>query len=145
MSSSPVTIVGNLTRDPEMKYIGEGSAKLEFSIAANHNWRDASGEWQQKTSYFDAIAWRKTAEDAARILEKGLGVVIVGRLEQRSWDDEASGQKRSKVEIVVDEIAVLTRSIETFERRRASEEAPKVQAKTQRQRDARPIPEAEPF
>lgn len=145
MSSSPVTIVGNLTRDPELKFLGEGSAKLELSIAANHNWRDASGEWQQKTSYFDCIAWRKTAEDAARVLEKGLGVVIVGRLEQRSWDDEASGQKRSKVEVVVDEIAVLTRSIETFERRRASaDEAPK-QAKPQQQRAKKPGPADEPF
>lgn len=142
MSSSPVTIVGNLTRDPELKFLGEGSGKLEFSVAANHNWRDQSGEWQQKTSYFDCIAWRKTAEDAARVLEKGLGVVVVGRLEQRSWDDEASGQKRSKVEVVVDEIAVLTRSIETFERRRAAtEEAPKQKAPAKK----KPVPADEPF
>lgn len=144
MSSSPVTIVGNLTRDPELKYLSENTGKLEFSIAANHNWRDAGGEWQQKTSYFDCIAWRKTAEDAARILEKGLGVMIMGRLEQRSWED--NGQKRSKVEVVVDEIAVLTRSLETIERRRGNgEEAPQAKPQTKPQRTLKAVPAEDPF
>lgn len=151
MSSSPISVIGNIVRDPELKFIGEGAGKLEFSVACNHNWRDQSGEWQQKTSYFDCVAWRKTAEDAARVLEKGLGVIVVGRLEQRSWDDEATGQKRSKVEVLVDDIAVLTRSIESFERRRGAGvegEAPKKAASPARQSAAssrRQVPEEEPF
>ena len=144
MSSSPVTVVGNITKDIELRFMGSGTAKLEFSVAANHSWRNNDGEWQQKTSFFDCVLWRKTAEDAARVLEKGLGVIVTGRLEQRSWDDEASGQKRSKVEILVDEVAVLTRSIESFERRRASSDeqkaAPRKAAAPKRQ-----VPDEEPF
>lgn len=144
MSSSPVTIVGNLTRDPELEFLAGGTARLEFGVAANHNWRDASGEWQQKTSFFDCVVWRKAAEDAARILEKGLGVVVMGRLEQRSWEND--GQKRSKVEVIVDEVAVLTRSIETFERRRGNTDD-SAQAKQQAKPapKKKPVPDSEPF
>lgn len=120
MSSAPVTLVGNLTKDPDIKYMESGTAKTEFSIAVNHNWKDASDEWQQKTSYFDCVLWRGAAEDAARILEKGMGVVVVGRLEQRSWDDKDTGQKRSKVEVIVDNVAVQVRGIESMDRRQAS-------------------------
>jgi single-strand DNA-binding protein len=145
MASSPTTIVGNVVRDPELKFMADGTAKLEFSVAANHNWRDAAGEWQTKASYFDCVAWRKSAEDFARVLEKGVGVIVAGRLEQRSWDDKDTGQKRSKVEVLVDDCGILTRSVESFERRRGgAEDAPQSKAAPSK-KAARPTPEDEPF
>ena len=129
MSASPTTIVGNVTANPELKFLGNGTPKSEFSVAVSHYWTDAAGEKQEKTSFFDVIAWRYLAEDVARVLEKGVRVVVTGRLEQRSWDDEKTGSKRSKVELVADEVAVASKSIESFERRsgkgNGAESAPK--------------------
>lgn len=117
MATSPTTLTGNLTADPNLSYTGNGTAKLTFSVAVNHVWRDADGEQQKKVSYFDCVAWRQTAEYAADVLAKGLGVIVTGRLEQRSWEDKESGQKRSKIELVVDDIGVSTRSIDSITRR----------------------------
>lgn len=117
MATSPTTLTGNLTADPNLSYTGNGTAKLTFSVAVNHVWRDADGEQQKKVSYFDCVAWRQTAENAADVLEKGVGVIVTGRLEQRSWEDKETGQKRSKIELVVDDIGVSTRSINGITRR----------------------------
>lgn len=117
MSASPTTLVGNVTANPELKFLGNGTPKAEFSVAVSHYWTDASGEKQEKTSFFDVIAWRYLAEDVARVLEKGVRVVVTGRLEQRSWEDEKTGGKRSKVELIADEVAVASKSIESFNRR----------------------------
>jgi len=121
MAASPATLVGNLTADPQLTFTAGGTAKLVFSIAVNHVWRDADGEQQKKTSFFDCVAWRQTAEQAADVLEKGVGAVVAGRFEQRSWEDKETGQKRSKVELVVDEIGVSVRSIEGISRRPAQD------------------------
>lgn len=121
MSASPTTIVGNITADPELKFLDNGTAKTSFSVAVGHYWTDASGEKQEKTSYFDVVAWRYLAEDVARVLEKGVRVVVTGRLEQRSWEQD--GAKRSKVELIADDVAVAVKSIDSFERRRAGEKA----------------------
>lgn len=117
MSASPTTIVGNITADPELKFLANGTPKADFSVAVSHYWTDASGEKQEKTSFFDVVAWRYLAEDVARVLQKGVRVVVTGRLEQRSWDDEKTGGKRSKVELIADEVAVAAKSIESFDRR----------------------------
>lgn len=117
MATSPTTLTGNLTADPNLSYTGNGTAKLTFSVAVNHVWRDADGEQQKKVSYFDCVAWRQTAENGADVLEKGVGVIVTGRLEQRSWDDKETGQKRSKIELVVDDIGVSARSIASITRR----------------------------
>ena len=117
MSASPTTIVGNVTADPDLKFLNNGSPKAEFSVAVSHYWTDASGEKQEKTSFFDVVAWRYLAEDVARVLQKGVRVVVTGRLEQRSWEDEKTGGKRSKVELIADEVAVASKSIESFDRR----------------------------
>ncbi len=119
MSASPTTIVGNITADPELKFLDNGTAKTSFSVAVGHYWTDASGEKQEKTSYFDVVAWRYLAEDVARVLEKGVRVVVTGRLEHRSWEQD--GAKRSKVELIADDVAVAVKSIDSFERRRAGE------------------------
>lgn len=127
MATSPTTLSGNLTADPSLTFTGNGTAKLAFSVAVNHVWRDAAGEQQKKVSYFDCVAWRQTAEQAADVLSKGIGVIVTGRLEQRSWDDKETGQKRSKIELVVDDIGVSARSIEAVTRRESmgGESAPK--------------------
>ncbi len=122
MAASPTTLVGNLTADPILTFTAGGAAKLVFSIAVNHVWRDAEGEQQKKTSFFDCVVWRETAEKAADVLEKGIGAVVTGRLEQRSWEDKETSQKRSKIELVVDEIGVSVRSVESVTRRPPQQE-----------------------
>jgi len=117
MSSAPVTITGNLTADPEVRYFDSGAAKLSFSVAVNNYWTDAKGEKQEKTSFFNVIAWRNLAEDGGNVLQKGVRVTVSGRLEQESWDDKETGKKRSAVHVLADEIGISVRSIESFERK----------------------------
>lgn len=120
MNLAPTTVVGNITADPELVFLPSGAAKCSFSVAVNHVWYDENKEKQEKTSFINVIAWRYLAENFARCAEKGIGVIVQGRLEQRSWDDKETGQKRSTTEIVAEEIGILTRSIESLERRKAS-------------------------
>lgn len=104
MSAAPTTITGNLTRDPEIRYTREGLATTTLGVAVNHRWLDrASGTWEEATSYFDVVAWRELAENVALSLAKGMRVVVTGRLDQRSWESD-EGERRTKVEIVADEI-----------------------------------------
>jgi single-strand DNA-binding protein len=114
MNTAQITIIGNTTADPEMRFVGE-SAKLSFTVATERSWKDAKDEWQKETSFVDVIAWRDIAENAARALGtgrgKGVRVVVAGRLSQRSWEDKETGQKRYAWEVVADEIAVSTRHI----------------------------------
>lgn len=121
MATAPVTLVGRLTQEPELKFLGNGTPKLGFSIAVNHFWKDASGETQEKTHFFNVIAWRNLAEDAAAILEKGLQVIVQGRLEQESWDDKETGKKQSRVVILADEIGATVRGISAVSRKAAGD------------------------
>jgi len=115
--SSNITVVGNLTREPELRYTPGGSGVANFGIAVNRRWQ-SNGEWQESTSFFNVVAWRELAENCAASLEKGARVIVSGRLEQRSWDKD--GEKQSTVEIVADEIGPslrwATASIERTER-----------------------------
>lgn len=119
MNLAPTTVVGNITSDPELVFLPSGAGKCSFSVAVNHVWYDENKEKQEKTSFINVVAWRYLAENFARVGEKGIGVIVHGRLEQRSWDDKETGQKRSTTELVAEEIGILTRSIESLERRRA--------------------------
>ena len=119
MNLAPVTVVGNLTADPELVFLPSGIGKCSFSVAVNYVWYDESKEKQEKTSFINVIAWRYLAENLARVGEKGIGVMVQGRLEQRSWEDKETKQKRSTTEIVAEEIAILTRSIESVVRRKS--------------------------
>jgi len=100
-----------------VKYFDSGSAKLTFSVAVNHYWTDSKGEKQEKTSFFNVVAWRNLAEDGAAVLAKGVRVTVSGRLEQESWEDKETGKKRSAVHVLADEIGVSVRSIDKFERK----------------------------
>ena len=104
-NGNAVTVVGNLTRDPELRYTPSGASNTRFGVAVNRRWMDRNtNEWQEATSFFDVVCWREMAENVAESIGKGTRVVVTGRLEQRSWETE-QGEKRSVVEVVADEIA----------------------------------------
>jgi single-strand DNA-binding protein len=105
MADNTVTVIGNLTRDPELRYTGGGQAMAKFGIAVNRRWQNRqTNEMEEQTSFFNVVAWRELAENAAESLPKGARVIVTGRLEQRSWETP-EGEKRSVVEITADEIA----------------------------------------
>jgi single-strand DNA-binding protein len=120
MSGNSITIVGNITRDPELRFTPSGQANARLGVAVNRRWQDKnSGEWQEATSFFDVICWRELAENVSESLKRGARVIVTGRLEQRTWEQE--GNKRSVVEIIADEIAPslrwATAKVEKTERR----------------------------
>ena len=104
MADSSVTIVGNVTRDPEIRYTAGGAAKASFSVAVSRRWQNRqTNEWEERTSFFNIVCWREMAENASESLQKGARVIVTGRLEQRSYETP-EGEKRSVVEVVADEI-----------------------------------------
>lgn len=97
-------VVGNLTRDPELRFTASGMASATFSIAVNDTWTDKSGARQERTSFVDCIAWDSLAQNVAESLTKGARVIAYGRMEQRTWETDA-GEKRSKVELQAHEVS----------------------------------------
>ena len=108
MSLNKVQLIGNLTRDPEMKQIPGGQVVTTFSLATNLSWTDASGQKQDKAEYHNIVAWRKLAEICGQYLKKGGKVYIEGRIQTRSWEAE-DGSKRYRTEIVADNMIMLDR------------------------------------
>ena len=105
MSGNSVTIIGNVTRDPELRFTPSGQAVANFGVAVNRKWQNrTTNEWEEATSFFDVVAWAKLGENVSESCPKGTRVVVTGRLDQRSWDTDG-GDRRSKVEIVADEVA----------------------------------------
>ena len=102
MADNTVTLVGNLTREPELRYTNGGQAVTSFGLAVNRRYQQ-NGEWQEKTSYFNIVAWAQLGENAAQSLNKGARVIVTGRLEQRQYETR-EGEQRNTVEIVADEI-----------------------------------------
>lgn len=96
-----VILLGNLTRDPELRTIPSGQTVCSFSLAVNRSWRNAEGETQEAVDYIDCNAWGKPAEIINQYMQKGRAILVSGRLQQRSWEQD--GQKRSKVEVVVED------------------------------------------
>lgn len=104
-----VTVTGNITRDPELRFTPSGAAVANFGIAVNRRWQNRqTNEWEEQVSYFDVTAWNQLAENSAESLTKGSRVTVTGRLEQRSWET-SDGERRSKIEIVADDIAASLR------------------------------------
>jgi len=102
--SNVVTITGNLTRDPELRYTKDGHATALFGVAVNRRWQQRdTQQWEESTSFFDVVCWRDLAENAALSLSKGSRIIVTGRLEQRSWEED-DGTKRSKLEVVAEEL-----------------------------------------
>jgi single-strand DNA-binding protein len=104
MAGNAVVLVGNVTRDPELRFTPSGQATATFGLAVNRRWQNRqTQEWEEATSFFDVVCWREMAENAAESLSKGSRIIVSGRLEQRSWET-SDGDRRSKVEVVADEI-----------------------------------------
>ena len=105
MATNTVTIIGNVTRDPELRFAPSGQAVANFGVAVNRRWQNRqTNEWEEATSFFDIVAWAQLGENVSESCPKGTRVIVTGRLDQRSWDGP-EGDRRSKVEIVADEIA----------------------------------------
>ena len=103
-SDNTVTLVGNITDDPELRFTPSGAAVANFTVAVNRRFKNGD-RWEDKLDgFFRCSCWREMAENAAESLQKGTRVVVVGRLSQRSWEDQ-EGNKRSQVEVQVDEVA----------------------------------------
>jgi single-strand DNA-binding protein len=108
-SGNTIVLSGNLTRDPELKFLDNGTALASFGIAVNRRWPDAQGEWQEEAHFFDVTAWRELGENVAETLRQGDRVIIEGRLQYRNWEDKDTGEKRSKVDVVADEVGASLR------------------------------------
>lgn len=104
MADNVVTLVGNVTRDPELRFTPNGQATATFGLAVNRRWQNKqTQEWEEATSFFDVVSWREMAENVSESITRGTRVIVTGRLEQRSWETP-EGEKRSRVEIIADEI-----------------------------------------
>lgn len=107
-SFNKVILVGNLTRDPQVKYTTGGTAVTEIGLAVNRRWLDKqSNQWKDETTFVDVTLWGRTAEIAGEYLAKGRPVLIEGRLQLDTWDDRESGQKRSKLRVVGENMTML--------------------------------------
>ena len=104
---SKAIVAGNVTRDPEMRTTPSGAQVCSFTIAVNRVYRDSGGNQQDQTSFIDCVAWGKSAEIIAQYVKKGSGLLVSGRLDQRSWEDKTTGQKRSRVEINVEDFSFI--------------------------------------
>lgn len=108
MSLNKAMIIGNLGRDPEMRYTPGGQAVTQFTVAVNRNYKGQNGEWQEETEWFRVVVWGQQAERAAEYLRKGNKVYIEGRLQTRQWEDK-DGQKRYTTELVANQVTNLER------------------------------------
>jgi len=106
-SFNKVILLGNLTRDPEVRYTPKGTAVTELGMAVNRVYTAENGEKREETTFVDVTLWGRTAEIAGEYLKKGRPVLIEGRLQLDTWDDKQSGQKRSKLKVVADGLQLL--------------------------------------
>ena len=109
MSLNRATIIGNLTRDPELRNTSNGQSVTNFSVATSSQWTDAAGQRQERTEYHPVVAWGKLAEICSQYLVKGRKVYVEGRLQTREWETP-DGQKRQRTEIVADNMIMLDRA-----------------------------------
>ncbi len=104
-----ITLVGNLTRDPQVRFLPNEKAVADFGLAINRRWKNADGVQQEAVMFVDIKAWGRSAETAAQYLKKGSSVLVDGRLDMDTWDDKESGKKRSKLFVTADRILFLDR------------------------------------
>lgn len=134
MTDNTVTLVGNATTAPEIRYTPSGAAVASFGLAVNRRWQNrATQEWEEQVSFFDIKAWAGLAENIAESITRGTRVIVTGRLEQRSWETD-NGEKRSKVEVVADEVAPslrwATAQVQKIEREGGQQRAREAVAQT---------------
>lgn len=104
-SFNQVVLMGNLTRDPELRTTPNGQSVCSFSLALNRSYKNASGEWTEATDFVDIVAWAALGERVAQYLTKGRPALVSGRLQSRSWEQD--GQKRNKLEVVAQDVTFL--------------------------------------
>ncbi len=114
--------MGNLTRDPELRQTPNGQSVCSFSLALNRSYKDSSGDWQEATDYIDVVAWSTLAERISQYLSKGRRALVQGRLQSRNWEQD--GQKRSKVEVLANDVTFLDNRGGGDSNNDANEEAP---------------------
>jgi single-strand DNA-binding protein len=102
-----VTLLGNLGKDPEVKYTPSGTPVAKFTVATSDRFKDKEGQWQDRTEWHNVTAWARTAEIVGEYLKKGSKVYLEGSLRTHSWDDKQTGQKKYMTEIVVNELVLL--------------------------------------
>ena len=107
-SVNKVTLLGNLGKDPEIKFLPSGSAVANFSIATTDRYKDKAGEWQDRTEWHNVVAYARTAEIIRDYVKKGNKIYVEGRLTTRSWDDKDTGKKVYRTEIVVNDVTLLS-------------------------------------
>ncbi len=107
-SVNKVILVGNLGKDPEVKYTPSGVAVAKFSLATNERFKDKNGEWQDRTEWHNIVAWQRLAEIVGEYVKKGSKLYIEGKLQTSSWDDKESGQKKYRTEIVANDLVLLS-------------------------------------
>lgn len=125
MSDNTLTMIGNVTRDPELRFTPGGQAKSEFGLAVNRTWTDRNtNERKEQVSFFNVVCWGQLGENAASSLMKGSRAIVTGRLEQRSYETQ-TGEKRERIEIVADEVGPslrwATAQVERNDRKGADE------------------------
>ena len=106
-SLNKVMLIGNLGKDPELRYTPSGVAVATFTIATNESWKDQDGNLQERTEWHNVVAWRKLAEVCGEWLKKGKKVYVEGRIQTRSYDDKNTGAKRYITEVVLDNMIML--------------------------------------
>lgn len=139
MTTNTITLIGNLTRDPELRYTTGGRGVASFGLAVNRRYQ-VNGEWQEQTSFFNVVAWAELGENCAASLTKGSRAIVTGRLEQRSYETN-EGEKRSVVEVIADEIGPSLRWAQAeVQRNERSTDAP-----PSNRPDEPALPDEEPF
>jgi len=106
-SVNKVILIGNLGKDPEVKYTPQGTPVAKLTLATNERYKDKNGEWQDRTEWHNVVLWQRLAEIAGEYLKKGSKLYVEGRLQTRSWDDKQTNQKRYMTEIVANDLVLL--------------------------------------
>jgi single-strand DNA-binding protein len=106
-SVNKVTLLGNLGKDPEVKFTPQGTAVAKLTLATNERYKDKEGQWQDRTEWHNVVLWQRLAEIAGEYLKKGSKVYIEGRLQTRSWEDKQTNQKRYMTEVVANDLVLL--------------------------------------
>jgi single-strand DNA-binding protein len=112
-SLNKVILIGNLTRNPELRYTPKGTAIAKIGLAVNRTWTNESGEKKEEVTFVDVDVFGKSADNAGQYLAKGSSVVVEGRLKLDTWDDKQTGQKKSKLGVVSESISYLSRKPES--------------------------------
>ena len=106
-SVNKVILVGNLGKDPEVKYTPNGVPVAKFSLATNERYKDKGGEWQDRTEWHNIVAWQRLAEIVGEYVKKGSKIYIEGRLQTSSWEDKQSGEKKYRTEVIASDLVLL--------------------------------------